>query len=136
MCIRDSLIDNGRREASVPQALNLLNNNMRNRLSDKNSILGKKVMTLTTVKEKIQAIYLGTLQRSPTDEELALCNQTFEFPDPAVLQKPNLQNDAKKDAKVLKDWENRKQHYYNRVHDELRHLAWALLNTREFSFIQ
>ena len=131
-----NLIDNGRREASVPQALNLLNNNMRNRLSDKNSILGKKVMTLTTVKEKIQAIYLGTLQRSPTDEELALCNQTFEFPDPTVLQKPNLKNDAKKDAKILKDWENRKQHYYNRVHDELRHLAWALLNTREFSFIQ
>ena len=130
------LIDNGRREASVPQALNLLNNGMRHRLSDKNSILGKKVMTLPTVEEKIQAIYLGTLQRSPTDQELALCNQTFEFPDPTVLQKPKLQNDAKKDAKMLKDWENRKKHYYNRVHDELRHLAWALLNTREFSFIQ
>jgi hypothetical protein len=131
-----NLIENGRRDASVPQALNLLNNNMRNRLSDKNSVLGKKVMSLQTVEAKIQAIYLGTLQRPPTNEELSLCKQTFEFPDPAVLQKPNLQNNTKKDAKMLKDWEKRKQHYYNKVHDELRHLAWALLNTREFSFIQ
>ncbi len=130
------LIDNGRREASVPQALNLLNNNMRNRLSDKHSVLGKQVIAQNTVNEKIKTIYLGILQRPPSYEEVALCNQTFDFPDPSVLQKPTLQNDPKKDAKVLKDWENRKKHYYNRVHDELRHLTWALLNTREFSFIQ
>ena len=130
------LIDNARKEASVPQVLNLLNSHLRWKVVDPNSVLTQKVMEKTTVEEKIEVIYLGMLQRKPTDEELNLCIDTLDLGDPPLLasyQKGENPEKQKKAEKKL-EWENKR--YIKKVHDELRHLAWALLNTREFSFIQ
>jgi len=116
--------------------LNLLNNHLRWKVVDPNSVLTQKVMEKTTVEEKIEVIYLGMLQRKPTDEELNLCIDTLDLGDPPLLASYQKGNDPEKQKKAEKKWEWENKRYIKKVHDELRHLAWALLNTREFSFIQ
>jgi hypothetical protein len=130
------LIDNARKEASVPQVLNLLNSHLRWKVVDPNSVLTQKVMEKPTVEEKIEVIYLGMLQRKPTDEELNLCIDTLDLGDPPLLAayQKGIAPEKQKNAEKKWEWENKR--YFKKVHDELRHLAWALLNTREFSFIQ
>jgi len=130
------LIDNARKEASVPQVLNLLNNGLRWRVVDPNSLLTQKVMEKTTVEEKIEVIYLGMLQRKPSDEEMNLCIETLDLGNPPLLASNQKNGNAEHLKKAHKKWEWENKRYFKRVHDELRHLAWALLNTREFSFIQ
>jgi hypothetical protein len=130
------LIDNARKEASVPQVLNLLNNGLRWRVVDPNSLLTQKVMEKTTVEEKIEVIYLGMLQRKPSDEEMNLCIETLDLGNPPLLASNQKNGNAEHLKKAHKKWEWENKRYLKKVHDELRHLAWALLNTREFSFIQ
>ena len=130
------LIDNSRKEASIPQVLNLMNGGLRWKLIDKHSPLAKAVIQKETLEHKIITIYEAMLHRSPTETEMELCLNSLPFPDfpnaPVLLDS----HTPKQKEQILKKTKKQKEHYQNRVHNELRHLAWALLNTREFSFIQ
>jgi hypothetical protein len=88
------------------------------------------------VEEKIEVIYLGMLQRKPSDEEMNLCIETLDLGNPPLLASNQKNGNAEHLKKAHKKWEWENKRYLKKVHDELRHLAWALLNTREFSFIQ
>jgi hypothetical protein len=130
------LIDNSRKEASIPQVLNLLNGSLRWRLIDKHSPLAQAVMKKDNLEEKIQAIYSAMLQRMPTKEETELCLNALPFPDLPTSPVFKDSHTQKQKDQITKKAEKNKEYYLNRVHNELRHLAWALLNSREFSFIQ
>lgn len=130
------LIDNSRKEASIPQVLNLLNGSLRWRLIDKHSPLAQAVMKKDKLEEKIQAIYSAMLQRMPTKEETELCLNALPFPDLPTSPVFKDSHTQKQKDQITKKAEKNKEYYLNRVHNELRHLAWALLNSREFSFIQ
>jgi len=130
-----NLLDNSKKEASVPQALNLLNTRMRGMLTSHQSVLTQEVLSKKTVNEKIEAIYLGLLQRHPTKEEIKICLETFMLPDPPILKNQD-SNNSKLAKKSLKQFSHYNKVYLAKVHGELRHLTWALINTREFSFIQ
>jgi hypothetical protein len=130
------LIDNSRKEASIPQVLNLMNGNLRWRLIDKHSPLAKAVIAEQTLEQKIKTVYQAMLQRLPTKEEIELCLNSLPFPN--LPNAPVLKESytPKKKEQILQKAKKQKEYYQNKVHNELRHLAWALLNTREFSFIQ
>jgi hypothetical protein len=130
------LIDNSRKKASVPQVLNLLNNGLRWKVLDQNSVLTQKVTEKTSVEEKIEVIYLGMLQRKPTDKEMSLCLETLNVGSPPLLTSYQNNENPVHLKRAQKKWVLENKRFIKKVHDKLRHLAWALLNTREFSFIQ
>ena len=80
------LIDNSRKEASIPQVLNLMNGSLRWRLIDKHSPLAKAVIAEETLKQKIKTVYQAMLQRLPTEKEIELCLNSLPFPDLPKLQ--------------------------------------------------
>ena len=130
------LIDNGRKEASIPQVLNLMNGNLRWKLIDKHSPLAKAVIAEETLEQKIKTVYQAMLQRLPTAKEIELCLNSLPFPDLPTTPVPKESHTPKQKEQILQKAKKQKEYYQNKVHNELRHLAWALLNTREFSFIQ
>jgi len=130
------LINNSRKEASIPQVLNLMNGNLRWRLIDKHSPLAKAVIKEETLEQKIKIVYEAMLQRSPTEKEIELCKNSLPFPDLPTAPAFKDSDTPKQKAQIAQKAKKQKEYYQNRVHNELRHLAWALLNTREFSFIQ
>jgi len=130
------LIDNGRKEASIPQVLNLMNGNLRWRLIDKHSPLAKAVIAEETLEQKIKTVYQAMLQRLPTEEEIEICLNSLPFPDLPTTPVLKESHTPKQKEQILQKAKKQKEYYQNKVHNELRHLAWALLNTREFSFIQ
>jgi hypothetical protein len=130
------LIDNSRKEASIPQVLNLMNGNLRWRLIDKHSPLAKAVIQEETLEQKIKTVYESMLQRLPTAKEIELCLNSLPFPDLPTTPVLKESHTPKQKEQILQKAKKQKEYYQNKVHNELRHLAWALLNTREFSFIQ
>jgi hypothetical protein len=67
---------------------------------------------------------------------MELCLNSLPFPHLPDAPAHKDSHTSKQKEQLLKKAKKQKEHYQNRVHNELRHLAWALLNTREFSFIQ
>jgi hypothetical protein len=130
------LIDNSRKEASIPQVLNLMNGNLRWRLIDKHSPLAKAVIEEENLEQKIKTIYKAMLQRLPTAKEIDLSLNSLPFPDLPKTPVLKESHTPKQKEQILQKAKKQKEYYQNKVHNELRHLAWALLNTREFSFIQ
>jgi len=130
------LIDNSRKEASIPQVLNLMNGNLRWRLIDKHSPLAKAVIAEETLEQKIKTVYQAMLQRLPAAKEIVLCLNSLPFPDLPKTPVLKESHTPKQKEQILQKAKKQKEYYQNKVHNELRHLAWALLNTREFSFIQ
>ncbi|MGI8605167.1 MAG: DUF1549 domain-containing protein [Verrucomicrobiales bacterium] len=64
------IIDNANDEATVTQALNLMNGRMFGLITNKNSVFAASVEEKKTAEEKLSAIYLSLLGRQPTAEEL------------------------------------------------------------------
>lgn len=64
-------IENANTEASVPQALNLLNSQTVEILANPFSILGQTLMAAETSEERVAAIFRAMLTREPTDSEVA-----------------------------------------------------------------
>jgi hypothetical protein len=93
-------------------------------------------MQKETLEDTIITIYKAMIQRSPTKMEMELCINSLPFPDLPTILEPKESHSPKQKEQILQKAKKQKEHYQNRVHNELRHLAWALLNTREFSFIQ
>ena len=96
------VIENATSNASVPQALYLLNSPLGIAISNPNSVLGARLEQSGDPKEKIETIYRAMLTRKPTDREV---------------------------ARILTDYETHGE-------ETIEDLVWALLNSRQFLFIQ
>jgi hypothetical protein len=96
------VIENAVSNASVPQALYLLNSPLAVAISNSNSVLGAQLEQATDPTVKIETIYRAMLTRKPTEREV---------------------------ARILTDYETFGE-------EVIEDLVWALLNSRQFLFIQ
>ena len=96
------VIENASANASVPQALYLLNSPLSIAISNPNSVLGARLEQSADPTEKIETIYRAMLTRKPTDREV---------------------------ARILADYETYGE-------ETIEDLVWAMLNSRQFLFIQ
>ncbi|MDF1754299.1 MAG: DUF1549 domain-containing protein [Verrucomicrobiales bacterium] len=96
------VIENASDHASVPQALNLLNGQIVESLTNPYSTFGKRLEEAGTPEEKAKMIFQAMLTREPTESEMELVKAEVE-------------------SSGDKSYEG---------------IVWALLNTRQFMFIQ
>ena len=96
------VIENASSNASVPQALYLLNSPLSVAISNPNSVLGARLEETTDPAEKIDTIYRVMLTRNPTEGEV---------------------------KRILTEYESYGE-------EAIEDLVWALLNSRQFLFIQ
>ena len=89
------------------------------------------------LKTKIEiTTFQDLINQANTEKEIELCKNSLPFPDLPTAPAFKDSDTPKQKAQITQKAKKQKEYYQNRVHNELRHLAWALLNTREFSFIQ
>lgn len=131
------VIENSSSESSVPQALTLLNGVFYKALFDSKSPLSKNLLQAESTEGKIEVLFLSILNRNPTPEELSqsLAMVTSSPKVPYQIPLPKKVSPEKK-KKYLHSIEGKKQKlsYYN--DRDFRGIAWSLINTRQFSFIQ
>ena len=131
------VIENSSSESSVPQALTLLNGVFYKALFDPKSPLSRNLLKANSSEEKIKVLFLSILNRNPSPEELtqSLAMVTSSPKVPYQIPLPKKVSPEKK-AKYLKSIKDKKQKlaYYN--DRDFRGIAWSLINTRQFSFIQ
>ncbi len=96
------VIDNAAIQASVPQALNLLNGPVAEALANGFGVFGRRLRQAKTREEKTSLIFQAMLTRRPTPQELKLV-----------------------EARIEKQGET-----------AYADIVWALLNSRQFLFIQ
>jgi len=91
-------------------------------------------------KDKVEILFLSILNRKPTKEELEICLDEIdeakdETPDYSSRIPANISPEKKRKLlKLYAQRANSKSSYG--MNPEIRGLAWTLLNTRQFSFIQ
>ena len=131
------VIENASSESSVPQALTLLNGVFYKALFDPKSPLSKNLLQAESSEEKIKVLFLSILNRNPSAQELtqSLAMVTSSPKVPYQIPLPKKVSPEKK-KKYLNSIEGKKQKlsYYN--DRDFRGIAWSLINTRQFSFIQ
>ena len=131
------VIENSSSESSVPQALTLLNGVFYKALFDPRSPLSQNLLKAKNTEAKIHVLFLSILNRKPSAEELSqsLAMVTTTPKVPYQIPLPNKVSPEKK-KKYLKSIQDKKQKlaYYN--DRDFRGIAWSLINTRQFSFIQ
>jgi len=131
------VIENSSSESSVPQALTLLNGVFYKALFDPKSPLSRNLLKANSSEEKIKVLFLSILNRNPSPEELtqSLAMVTSSPKVPYQIPLPKKVSPEKK-KKYLNSIEGKKQKlsYYN--DRDFRGIAWSLMNTRQFSFIQ
>lgn len=96
------VIENAAQNASVPQALNLLNGTIVEALTNQYAVFGSRVHEAGTPEEKTRMIFQAMLTRGPNDREMAIAKAEIEA--------------------------NGDEAYEG--------IVWALLNTRQFIFVQ
>lgn len=96
------VIDNAADNATVAQALNLLNGTTIQTLTNPYSVFGKRVAAAESSEEKARLIFQAMLTRQPTDGEIDTVLQEFR----------------------------------NGGEDAADGVVWALLNTKQFLFVQ
>ena len=133
------IADNANRDASVTQALTLLNGTFYAALFNKESPLMKKLNEATNAKEKIDVLFLSILNRLPTPEESKLCMSELS-PDilkPITINQKIPDHLPKEKKKAYKKQLEKKLAWatFNR-NREYFSIAWSLINTRQFSFVQ
>jgi len=96
------LIDGGIRSGSVPQVLMMMNGKAQDMLTNRDSLINRRIASAKDPSEKVEVVFLSILNRKPT-----------------LLEK----DIAKKELTA-----NGEQGYSNMI--------WALINTREFSFVE
>ena len=72
------VIENAAYNASVPQALNLLNGTIVEALTNKLSVFGSRLHSAGTPEEKTEMIFQAMLTRKPTEHELKLATAEIE----------------------------------------------------------
>ena len=100
------VIDNASSEATVPQILNMMNGPVYSQLMKRQSVLTRHVNEANDKREKVSVIFLSILNRRPTVDEVKVAFQEIKG---HPKEQPS------------KGYEN---------------IVWALMNTREFMFIQ
>ena len=99
----------------------------------------KKLSETHEPHEKINILFLSILNREPTSEELQMCMAELspEATDSVVRNQKIPDHLSKDKKKALKKqiekklaWEN-----FNRNREYFA-IAWSLINTRQFSFVQ
>ncbi|MAL85110.1 MAG: hypothetical protein CMI23_01960 [Opitutae bacterium] len=133
------IADNANRDASVTQALTLLNGTFYAALFNKESPLMKKLNEATNAKEKIDVLFLSILNRLPTPEESKLCMSELS-PDilkPITINQKIPDHLPKEKKKAYKKQLEKKLAWatFNRNREYFL-IAWSLINTRQFSFVQ
>ncbi|MEZ5299718.1 MAG: DUF1553 domain-containing protein [Verrucomicrobiales bacterium] len=96
-------IENASTEPSVPQVLELMNGQMYNQVTAKNSVLMQRVAAAKEPEQKVTAIFLSMFNRQPNERERELAEEQF---------------------------------YQHGDERGALNLVWALLNSREFAFVQ
>lgn len=71
-------IENSSNQASIPQALNLLNGLAAEVLTNRFSVLGTRLQSAKTPEEKAELVFQALLTRSPNEEEMDLINAIIE----------------------------------------------------------
>jgi hypothetical protein len=101
-----NVIENAWIDASVPQALSLMNGQIFDDLVSDKSVLAKTLKDAITPTEKAKLLWLTSLGRSPTDDEKKIVTEIFsKLPE----------------SRRSKGWQE---------------IFWSILNGREFIFIQ
>ena len=140
------VIENSSREASVPQALSLLNGPIYNSLlKHPASPFVQDLAGAKSMEEKVEVLFLSILNRKPTEEEKNTCLAEIRQ---AQEKTPDFSSRIPADAspekrkQLLKYYAERakKKGYVTKsdrvMTPSFQGLAWTLLNTRQFSFIQ
>ena len=131
------VIENASSESSVPQALTLLNGVFYKALFDPKSPLSKNLLQAESSEEKIKVLFLSILNRNPSSEELtqslAMVTSSPKVPYQIPLPKKVSPEKRTKYLKSIKDKKQKLAYYNDR---DFRGIAWSLINTRQFSFIQ
>ena len=131
--------DNSNRDASVPQALTLLNGTFYGALFNKHSPLMKKLTQVKKPEAKIDVLFLSILNRKPTNEEIKACMDELSpialSPIPVAQKIPDRIPKDKRKA-YQKNIEKSLANAQFNQNREYFALAWSLFNTRQFSFIQ
>ena len=135
------VIENASREASVPQALSLLNGSIYQAiLKQPAAPIAEDLSRVDAIKDKVDILFLSILNRKPTKEELETCLDEIDgakdkTPDYSSRIPANISPERKR--KLLKYYAQRaKSKSSYGMNSGIRGLAWTLLNTRQFSFIQ
>ena len=72
------VIENAAYNASVPQALNLLNGTIVEALTNKFAVFGNRIHDAGTPEDKIRMIFQAMLTREPTEDEMKLAKAEIE----------------------------------------------------------
>jgi len=132
------IIENSNRQASVPQALTLLNGVIYGAVFSPQSPLSKNLSRVKSDEEKIEVLFLSILNREPSVEEtrdcLELVKRKSTLPPPS-LKIPDHWSKEKKE-KYQKTMAKRMQELAQSENRRFLGVAWALMNTRQFTFIQ
>ena len=132
------IIENSNKQASVPQALTLLNGVIYGAVFSPHSPLSKNLSRVDSEEEKINVLFLSILNREPSGEEIKDCldlvKRKSTLPPPSLKipdnwpreKKEKYRNAMAKRMQLLAQSENRR----------FLGVAWALMNTRQFTFIQ
>jgi hypothetical protein len=132
------IIENSNRQASVPQALTLLNGVIYSAVFNSQSPLSKNLSRADTDEYKIQVLFLSLLNREPTKQEIMDClaevRKKSEIPAPAFKTPEHWPNEKKK--KYRQNMAKKLQQLALSDNKRFLGVAWALMNTRQFSFIQ
>jgi hypothetical protein len=132
------IIENSNRQASVPQALTLLNGVIYGAVFSPQSPLSKNLSRVDSEEEKIKVLFLSILNREPSDEETMDCLEIVKGKSslpPASMKIPEHWNRDKKE-KYRKTMAKKMQDLAKSDNRRFLGVAWALMNTRQFTFIQ
>ena len=132
------IIENANRQASVPQALTLLNGVIYGAVFSPHSPLSKNLSRVDSEEEKIKVLFLSILNREPSKEEIRDCLESVKrkstLPPPALKIPDNWPREKKE--KYRKTMAKRMQELAQSDNRRFLGVAWALMNTRQFTFIQ
>ena len=132
------IIENSSREASVPQALTLLNGIIYGAVFNERSPLSANLSRAESDEDKIEVLFLSLLNREPSEQELEDCLQLVkrksDLPLPAFKVPAHWA--AEKKQKYLKAMAAKRKALAQSDNKRFLGVAWALMNTRQFSFIQ
>ena len=132
------MIENSNRQASVTQALTLLNGVLYGAVFSPQSQLSKNLSHPQSDQEKLEVIFLTLLNRKPNAEEVKNCMEIVKGKSviPPPMLKVSTQWSTEKKRKHIEKMDKQKQSLIQSDNRRFLGVAWALMNTRQFSFIQ
>ena len=133
------VVDNSNRDASIPQALSFLNGKIYGALFNKHSPLMINLQAAEQPAEKVKCLFLSILNRLPTEKEMEMCLDTLSaksmegIPSQTIFPKGI---SPKQKKSIQKAFGKKKNYAQFEAKKDFFAIAWSLINTRQFSFIQ